>query len=214
LAQINNLSFVKEVPGASRDNYLSNNINPYKIAGNVIEKASFKYLSSIIENKGDPDSLRNEFKKEISNNLPESILHPDTTDFNKFETTLETSMMGIYLNEGFDTAISKSMQIENIIICSDYLSDIQKKRVLIFSSVTRHNMGIAHQICSSSKNELNYWAEFAACFSAKFNHLNDCDGCWIEKAYCFIYWVECYGIWAADCLLNNVYGAIVSFFEA
>ncbi|TAL72603.1 MAG: hypothetical protein EPN88_04835 [Bacteroidetes bacterium] len=205
LAQISNLTYMESVPGASEDNYLINSNNPYETAGFTIEKASIKLFSNIKDKKTNPDSLKAIFISELESVLPESVLYPDSTDYIKFEETLESAMLNI-LSEEYNNFVSKSTQIENIIVSSDYLNDVQKKRVLIFSSVLRHGMGAAHQILTSGKGIVvtDGWEEFATCFVSKMRDLNGCTNCTIEKFLCKLYFVECYAVWAADCLISVV----------
>jgi hypothetical protein len=205
LAQIGSLTYKEAVPGSSKENYLNNKNNPYEIAGNTTEKVLFKVLNDIRIKKANPDSLKAIIISELNRELPETFLHPDTTDYIKFEETLKTSMINI-LSEGYNDYISKSMQIENIIISSDCLSDLQKKRVLVFSSVLRHNMGVAHQILSSSKGtvEVSPLEEFAKCLIEKNANLTNCTNCTIERFLCKVEFVQCVAVWAADCLLSMV----------
>lgn len=204
LSQINNLSYVENVPGVSVDNYLSNANNPYEIAGNTTEKILSNFFNDIKSKKSDPDSLESVLRSKLNLELPESILHPDTTDLIPFEETLKTTLFNL-LCEDYNTFVSKSIQIENIIICSDYLNDLQKKRVLVYSSVLRHNMGAAHQILYSSKGvEESGWEEFASCWMDKAITLSNCSNCRLERFFCKVSFVSCYSIWAGDCLLDMI----------
>jgi hypothetical protein len=202
LSQIRNLSYIENVPGTSVDNYLSNANNPYEIAGNTTEKILSNFFYDIKSKKSDPDSLKSVLSSKLNLELPESILHPDTTDLIPFEETLKTTLFNL-LSQDYNTFVSKSIQIENIIICSDYLNDLQKKRVLVYSSVLRHNMGAAHQILYSSKGvEESGWEEFTGCWMGKASSLSNCSNCKLERFFCKVNFISCYSIWAGDCLID------------
>lgn len=99
------------------------------------------------------------------------------------------------------------MQIENIIISTDCLSEIQKKRVLVFSSVLRHIMGVAHQILPESKGAVEIYNpidEFTKCWMKKAKDLSNCNDCTVERFLCKVDFPTCYSVWAADCLLSMV----------
>lgn len=202
LIQISNLSYVENVPGVSVDNNLSNANNPYEIAGNTTEKVLLNFFNDIKSKKSDPDSLKSALSSKLNLEIPESILHPDTTDLIPFEETLKTTLFNL-LSEDYNTFVSKSIQIENMIICSDYLNDLQKKRVLVYSSVLRHNMGAAHQILYSRKGAAETgWEEFSGCWMEKAISLSNCSGCSLERFLCKVNFITCYSIWAGDCLIN------------
>jgi hypothetical protein len=201
LSQINSLTSDTIVSETSKDSYLINKLNPYEIVGKTTERVLLKVLGGSKGNISDLDSLKSTIISQLKIELPESVSHVDTIDYIKFEDTLKTVLLNL-LHEGYNNFVSKSKQIENIIICSDYLNDIQKKRFLIFSSVQRHNIGAAYEIIKCKKRMS--WDQFANCWIGKATALSNCSNCTVERFLCKVWFAKCYSVWAADCLLSMI----------
>jgi dihydrofolate reductase len=204
IAEIVNLKVNANNPS---DLLLSNEKNPYEYAGSLMGKTLYDLLTKMDKKKSDPDSLKSKFNDLINKNLPESLLHPDTSNFDLVERTIEYYLMTIYANEGFDIFVIKSKKIEEAVLNSSYLNSIQMKRVLLFSSVIRHNVG-AVKVFLSERKSVSF-DKFGVCFRNKFTDLQNCKTCYVEKALLLFDWPMVFGKWALDCAIDS----IVDFFS-
>lgn len=180
---------------------LSNCNNPYDFIGIITRNVSNKFLKKIYLNKTDTVSILNDFEYALKAELPESFIFTDSTNIDELETEIENMLTDIYVNQGYDNFVIKSKKIEDIITTSNYFNEDQKKRVLIFSSVIRHDVGLFREFFSNSKVMKPTWEE---CMKAKLTELDNCNSCILEKIHCALNWPVCFGIKAVDCLIATL----------
>lgn len=184
------------------DYSLTNCNNPNDIAGILTSNVTFKVLVDIRDSKSESDSIISKFMNLLSKTMPETYLYTDTSDYTALEYLIKDLLIDIYSDQGFNVFILKSKEIEDIICESSYFNEIQKKRILIFSSVIRQNVGQIKSFISENKSQIK--PDWEECFISKLRELQDCGNCFLEKIYCAFSWPTCLGIKALDCLISTL----------
>jgi len=178
-----------------------NYLNPYEKAGIITHNSMLKAVKNTLEKKNSVNSIYDEFLEFLNEELPENLVNLETDNLDPIEIQIEEILLKILVKEGFDSYITKSIFIENIIIDNDYMNCYQKKRILVFSSVLRHvivGMKDIHNEYGDSKGE---WKD---CFLGKLEKLSDCEDCYIEKAWCVFTWPQCLTFKAIDCVIDVI----------
>jgi hypothetical protein len=201
--EIFNIGALKVQPESGNDLLLSNCKNPYDFVGEITGRTTLKILTIGIEKKTDPDSLRIEFINSLNENLSISYLQTDTSDIDPIEKIIEEYLIGIYINEGFEIFLIKSKKIEDIVFKASFLSENQRKRILIYSSIIRQEVGALKSLFDNiGTKKDSKWEE---CFEKKLRELFDCGSCFFEKLYCTFTWVTCLGLKALDCAIESIF---------
>jgi hypothetical protein len=201
--EIFNIVALKVQPESENDLLLSNCNNPYDFVGEITGRMTSKILSVGIDKKTDPDSLRTEFLNSLNENLSVTYLQTDTSDIDPIEKTIEEYLIGIYINEGFEIFLIKSKDIEDIVFNANFLSENQRKRILIFSSIIRQEVGALKSLFDNNGTKKE--SEWEKCFDKKLEELFDCKSCFFEKLYCTFTWVTCLGLKALDCGIQVIF---------
>jgi len=200
VSDIVNLNVVQSNPD---DFMMMNCNNPYDQAGIITSKITYEVLSKARDNKSDPNMLRSEFINTVSSTLSASNLSLDTVDYNDVEFIIENFLIDIYVKEGFSVFVIKSKEIENIVNKSPFFNIDQKKRVLMFSSMLRHNINMIQVFFI--ENSISKSGPWSDCFFDKLRELEDCRNCWVERIFCITSWPTCLGVKALDCAIDAIF---------
>ena len=184
------------------DNYeelkVYNDENPFDFVGEVLANVTSEAIMSVENGKTNPDSIIGEFKKKLKQNLSSSY-YLDTTNIDITEIEIFKILLKTYVNERYNSFIVKSKLIENSLMNSCYFNDIQKQRILTYSSTLRH---IASEIKNYSNNTKSQTDEtIEECFRKKLAAFRDCKECFFEKVICIFSFPECLGIKLLDCVI-------------
>lgn len=176
--------------------------NPYENAGLIVNRVTKKILNKLEKKDSNQDSIVSELSHALEKELPNDLSRNDTISFDSLEYLVENTLSDIYVNEGYENYIIKSKKIENIVKNSNYFNDIQKKRILIHSSVMRQEIGLFTEYSIASKEIESRWAN---CMKAKLLELQNCQNCFLEKIQCALFWVECFAVKGLDCLISIIF---------
>gem|GEM_PF-5217538 len=174
--------------------------NPNERAGIITAQVTKQVLKYYEESKSFPVDIEEMYLRFIDDTLTDHIIKSSFYEFNRIEKQIINTIIQIYTDQDFYNFNIKSKDIENIIIDSECFSELQKLRLLTFSSVFRHNIGTIREYFSGSKSAETTWE---GCFKGKLRELQNCGNCFFEKIVCAFSWPTCLGVKALDCLINK-----------
>ena len=200
IEQVSNIVNLSINPSVPDDFMVINCNNPFDAAGVITSDITYDFLIKAKDKKSSISMLKSELINETNRVLWELNLNPDTLNYDDVEYIIKDFLIDIYLKEGFEIFVLKSKEIENIVNTDIYFNENQKKRVLLFSSVLRHNISKIKEFFIENKMS-KAGPSWEDCFVDKLRELQECDNCLVERVLCIFAWPTCLGVKAIDCAI-------------
>lgn len=142
-------------------------------------------------------TYRNEFEKRLKLELPKEYLHLDTINVNMINIeSICDEFLSLYIKRNIFEILQLSKKMENHVIQSTILKEVDKAYILKFVSLIRYLTYFNYTLNSKSENS------FESCWISSLRQIES-QG-FFSRAVCIIDWPMCLGAVAADCLVEQM----------
>ncbi len=130
--------------------------------------------------------------------LPKDYIKIDTVGINKiFCGQILSVFVKLYVDNNYEIAVPKSILMENYIVESETLSNVDKAFLLKSSSLLRYATFCDYQMNSSGLKK------YLTCWTGKLQSLED-SGI-VEQILCIADWPMCFGAYLVDCAIDELF---------
>jgi hypothetical protein len=172
-----------------------NEMNPYDQWGESISIG----INKVIQEKAKGITNSGEFLNALIKNLSKEYQRIDTIGVNVNRVNvIFQEFISLYINSGSIEAIQKSRGMENLIVETPSLTNLDKAFLLKAVSILRHISYLSISINSKGIAP----GSFEACWIGKLKELENSG--FFKKLTCIADWPMCFGVMLADCVLEEI----------
>lgn len=168
--------------------------NPYEIVSEKVTESFQEFHKTLTSGAIKGEDIRSTLTNLLLSKLPNELTNLSQDGFTNTEGTIYSLISQSLASDNLETFITRTLWIEDVINRTPALSDLSKKRILVYCAALKSSAAFINEISKLSKPE-ETWEE---CFIRKQQDMG-----FFEGLACVASWPICLGAMAADCIIET-----------
>ena len=168
--------------------------NPFGIVSEKVTESLSEFTKSFTSDQIKHDNLKIDLINTIYVKVPRELTQLSQEGYTEVEGKIYSLVSESLANDDYETFILRILLIEDVVVNSNFLTDLSKKRILVYSAALKSISTFIHEVSIQAK-VAETWEE---CFIRKQRDMG-----FFEGLACVASWPICLGAMAADCLIET-----------